>query len=343
MLPSTGSLLGAACLLAVIAPGEALGLTLGWEAPPICPPSEVVEAEIQRLTSSHDTAALVASALVSRTADARFRVVIDISGSATGHRELFADTCAQLAKATALIIALAANPDAAIDLAIETIDPVELEESPASQSELGPRGVELTRTPTPAPPQAAPTTRRGPPRGGPRPHHPLTPPYRVELFGHVGLAQGSLPSASALARLGGRLRLQNLTQQLSLKTTQNVNHDAQDGIGAEFSLTGAELLFCVSALRENPRLDACGGGRLDVLEADGHGGARAYDRHVWLPELVVGPLLGLELADPWRLELLPELGWLSRRPRFVVANTDEVLFQPARITFTIGMGLGYAL
>jgi len=331
------------CLLALVGSKDAVALTLDWEAPPICPPSEVVEAEVERLTSGHDTGALVARATVSRAADARFRVVVDISGSATGHRELFADTCAQLAKATALIVALAANPDAAIDLSIEPIEPVELEESPGLTPEFGPRGVEPTGAAAPAPAPTLPIARRGRPQGGPRRHHPLTPPYRIELFGHVGLAQGSLPSASALGRLGGGLRLPTVSGQLSLHTTQKVTHDAEGGIGAEFSLTGAELLLCLPTLHGDLWLDACGGGRLEVLRADGHGGARAYDRKVWLPGVVLGPKASLDLAEPWRLELLPELTWLTRRPRFVVTNVDEVLFQPARITVMLSVGLGYAL
>src|SRR5580658_1472911 len=91
-------------------------LTLTWDAPPECPSEGDVVADVQRrLGASVSGKMVVAHAKVSRRRDSTWRVVlVATQDGAKGQRTLDAPTCAAVASATALILALTIDPRAAM-------------------------------------------------------------------------------------------------------------------------------------------------------------------------------------------------------------------------------------
>jgi hypothetical protein len=96
-------------------PQQAEAVHLSWEAPAECPSSDDVLAETRRLLA-HDEALPAGETLTARavvTHDEAWSVVLEtVSRSGRYQRTLHAQTCRGLADATALILALAVNPDA---------------------------------------------------------------------------------------------------------------------------------------------------------------------------------------------------------------------------------------
>lgn len=93
---------GAAALVLLPAAVGAQSVALGWEAPPGCPDRAAL---LTRLPTAPRP--LSASARVTRRADGRWAMHLDIDdGAVRGERDLLADTCAELADAAVLILAL---------------------------------------------------------------------------------------------------------------------------------------------------------------------------------------------------------------------------------------------
>jgi hypothetical protein len=117
MRPRTTSTLAALVALTLVmharaAPSARVDLT--WTAPLGCPDRETVVAEVDRLLRSSSTKdPAVAHAEV--THEGRWRVRLETqSAGRSGRREIEAESCEQLAQATAVILALMIDPEAAM-------------------------------------------------------------------------------------------------------------------------------------------------------------------------------------------------------------------------------------
>lgn len=110
---SAASAIAAAGLVALVARAE-VPLTLTWSAPTGCPKREAVVAEVERLLAARTkpSSPVTASASITRGAgDYHLRIVVE-TPSGGRQRLLAAPTCAELADAAALILAIAINPSA---------------------------------------------------------------------------------------------------------------------------------------------------------------------------------------------------------------------------------------
>lgn len=303
---------------------QAMALELSWEAPAGCPSADSIAAEVTHLTGKADSSGLSARANVSRTPDQRFRVIIDLSGSAVGRRELTADTCAQLAKASALIVALAANPEAAIDLAVE---PVELAEEPQVRP-------------------AAPTTEKAAPQGPSRVPPRSTeaaPPVKVSLLSQLGIEGGTLPTTAGLLRVGARVEMLPLSVVGTLHVTQSRYTEFDNGVGTDLRAFGSQLLMCAASVQWIVTAAGCAGGRMELLTSHGYGGTTNSDANTWIPSGVLAAELSLGFHERWSAGLSSELSLLTRRPRFVVDNVDSILFQPEAMGWLFAVGVEYRL
>jgi hypothetical protein len=311
-------------VVALFTAHHADALELSWEAPAGCPNGDSVVAEVTRLTGKADSSGLSARANVSQTPDQRWRVLINLSGSAVGHRELTADTCAQLAKASALIVALAANPEAAIDLAVEPVDLAEVPEIPSSAPTSGTSARKK-------PPVSPPTSTQG------------SPPVDVSLLGQLGIEGGSLPTTTGLLRVGARVEMLPLSVVGALHVTQLSHTEFANQTGTNLRAFGSQLLVCAASIEWIVMAAGCVGGRLELLTSNGYGGIENYAEKAWLPSGILAVQLGLDFHEHWSLGLSSELSLPTLRPRFVVENVDSVLFQPEAMGWLFAVGLDYRL
>lgn len=288
-------------------------MELSWQAPPECPPTESIEREISRLAGPTEGQTVRAQVVVSHTAGQRWRVVIELSGSAAGHRELTADNCTQLSKAAALIIALAANPEAALDLPTED-PPADTRPGPAS----APPPID---TPPPAS-QRAPEI---------SPVNPSSTDINFGVFAALGYDRGSLPLPAGLVRIGGTIQYAWTSASLSLDLTESKNAEFVGGYGAMFRSVGGQWLGCGVPLRLPFRAQICVGPRLEQLTAIGYGNSQNLNRRVWRPAGMASLALAYAVGSRFHLGAQAELLGQLRRPRFIIENINVTLYEPSRL------------
>ncbi|MGC4064693.1 MAG: hypothetical protein QM784_08635 [Polyangiaceae bacterium] len=282
----------AALVVASAATCPALAVELEWKAPPECPIRDAVERDVARLAGPLEDKAFAAQLLVTRTPDDRWRVTIALTGAVQGHRELTADNCAQLARAAALIIALAANPDATLNLPTE---------------ELGGLGEEPTVGPSLPPPISSHQTegQSGSPGDGASAREDRRSARREEFgigpIAGLGYDSGSLPLGAGFLSLGLSARSGQFFGSLAGDVSQSARAQFADGLGAKFRVTGVELVGCVEPLPLAIRPSICLGPRVDALLATGYGATANFSRRVIRPAGVVGAHLNYDLSS--RLEI----------------------------------------
>jgi hypothetical protein len=86
-------------------------VTLTWNAPPDCPSSDAVLADVQRIVGGPTNRVVVARADVTETGPEHWTVhLVTSADGAPGDRTIDANSCASLAAATALILAWTVDP-----------------------------------------------------------------------------------------------------------------------------------------------------------------------------------------------------------------------------------------
>lgn len=313
---------------------DAKAIELSWLAPPECPNRETVLHDVTRLAGNNEGLALIANLVVARTTDSRWRVTIDLAGSATGHRELTADNCAQLARAAALIIALAANPEAALDLPTEppasgaSSNPEDTAtsisrngrttgEPPLSKPAAGQKG-----TPTEAE-EDSPGSDVGAASQQAHPHTYTT----LGTFAGIGYDHGSLPTGTGFVRLGGTLSHAPLELVLAVDLTAPSRSEFVGGYGARLRSTGAELLGCLAPTRGTLRTLACLGPRGEILFVKGYGTVADQFRYAARYSAVAAAEFAVPISESMQAGLLGELLLYLGRPNYVIENIDTVLYR----------------
>lgn len=179
-------------------------LELSWSAPPGCPSREALIGEIRRLLggSIENPGGVSARAEITARRAGDYRITLALrSDQGERMRDVQAPTCAELADAAALIIALAIDPSAVAGA--PEASPMQAPPSPAP-SEAPPASVTL---PPPPPLSASPAP---PPSWQPRtaaPHPsamPAPPPPRSEVHARAELGgeQGVFRHPSLMGRVG---------------------------------------------------------------------------------------------------------------------------------------------
>ena len=285
------------------------GLDLVWDAPPECPSrAEVVAAAV----SPRANLALRAEARVTRTPD--WAVELHVSG---GRRRIEARTCAELAEATALILALAMEG--------------------ADGEGLPPE------TGTAAPPPSRPTP---PPHGGGTEAHPDsgTPRARATLARFTVGASGALTTAilpglgtaggASLAWTPGRLRV----------AVDGALHGVQSGMiagsssGARFALRNLGAGVCAGFSAGPTSLAPCAGAVLFDVSAHGTGVDASYDAGASWLAVAAGGRASLPLRDAVALVASADALVPLSRPTFVVEGEGTV-HRPAALGARAGIGV----
>ncbi|HEY5957124.1 MAG TPA: hypothetical protein VIV60_11245, partial [Polyangiaceae bacterium] len=281
---------------------DAHALQLDWQAPTGCPTAEAVRLDITRLAGESEGDALIARAIVTPTADARFRVVIDLAGSATGHRTLTGDTCRQIARASALIIALAANPEASLELhADEPNDTKGAAATSAIPDEQPNPSRPISVTPTQSPRKSAPRASDSIQSSSPLPTEiPIKgnhPRRRWTLMALAGREWGTLPTPTDWLGFESKFRASSYPLSAAFGTMLTQRTSAEYigmDVGARFQAAIAQARLCVEPSNNGWFVEACGGVQVSVIRAHGYvrpnGLGRngvsevdAFTRYRWIP------------------------------------------------------------
>ena len=318
-LPPTFAAL--AGLLALVLPGrpgrasEAPGgsFTFTWDAPAECPSREQVEVEISRLLGGRIQIAqggdLDAHATVERGVAWSVSLTTRHAGRA-GRRSLDAPSCRSVAEATALIIALMIDPDAAAANAQER------KEEPAS-------------VPMPAAQVAAPGAR------------PVD--FLASLHGQGSL--GTLPEIDigvgvGLGLLGRRWRLE-LRGTYGLRRNQARDLPSVAGAHGRFNLTTGALVGCYRLGPSGLGFGPCAIAEAGVVSADGYGASVGFSRHALWAALGGGGYLSLAMGRHLCGLLEFDVLFPLYRPSYVFQDLPGVVFQAPAVGVRALAGMGW--
>lgn len=316
----TGLAWGLVCLLAAGAARADEPVLLTWNAPAGCPSGAAVRGQVERILGGATNHRVVARADVTEAAPADWSVhlVTDVDG-ARGERTLDANSCASLANATALIVALAVDPSRAR----------------AAQSTMPGARVAHPSAPELTAPQSAP------------PSHTL----KVQALVAAGAAfdVGTLPSPAvagqlALGALFGPLRLEvSGADWFAQRATKDVDGASE---GVRIHLFDAALRACVrDRFGLGFELNPCLGASVVVASSDGFGPAPAFTpQHELSAWGAAGASLLAEwnFAGPWALRASVGADVPLVRRNFVVrlsGQPDVGLHRPSVVAGTASLGV----
>ena len=259
-------------LLARLAAPPDGAVTLAWPTVAGCPGQPEVLAATTRLIAGGAPRAVDAVATLARDgAGWTLRLTLhDADG--TQHRVLTSSRCAALAEATAVILAVAAEP---LQVTTHLVDPTRDPSPPPAPSiaalpPLAADPLASERAPVPMPPERpAPQLRRTP---------------RIGLFVQVGAGIGPSPRfvpglAAGVALLWPRLRLEARATYWSRAELPQPGQAAS--VGAELRLASGGLRVCPTLVRRMFALQLCGGLELGAEIADAVGVANRAPRELW--------------------------------------------------------------
>jgi hypothetical protein len=293
-------------VLAAASPAQASGgarVNLRWSAPEGCPDAAHVTGEVDRLLgeeSPRPAAQLDVAATVTRDDGGELTVRLETQGDGGARvREIKGTSCAAVADAAALLVAL-------------IIDPVA-----ASRAVPAPSPPVVPPPPVPSPPPPAPPPPALPPPvpvppSPPGPASTLRPSLR--LLGWTLADAGSLPGISAA--FGGKAVM--VIAPLRFELGGGVWFDRrttvpqQPSAGGNVGLAAGSADACWSFLRPGPlELGPCLGFELGRLHADGFGGTTQGGGSVlwsalqggalfaWAPVRWIAGVLRLDAAVPF--------------------------------------------
>jgi hypothetical protein len=322
-----------AALCLVVAPSaraqEHEPVSLTWSAPAACPTEDHVRAEVLRLLAGPPISPdrhVTAMARVMRLESGRWRVEVFVM--AQGVRSLEAESCSGLADATALIVAIAVDPDragaAAYAAAPTALPPVQPEPALA--------------VPPPAAPPAplASSARLAPARGA-----AAEPRWSFGTWGLVDSATLPAPAfggAFGVGALVGRLRSE---AAFSVVPGRTYLVSSQPGVGADMSLwvASANVAYRVAL---GPAEVALGGGaeasHLGAVGVQVTAPVAGVPGSATWAALRADAMLTARIVAPIFFRLEVDAVAPLRRPTFVVDPLGTV-HQPAPLTGRLGAGV----
>ncbi|XXX79849.1 hypothetical protein WMF30_13850 [Sorangium sp. So ce134] len=337
---------------------SASGVELDWIAPGECADRGRVLAEIeQRLgrPSEQDGEPLLkARAVVSRNGRGSWDLRLTTTlGETTRSRELHGETCAELADAAALIIALAIDPDAANRGPLEAAPGAGAGPGAISSAEPG-AGVAPSAGAAPevdaapgAPTAAEPPPAASPPEGASAPAAPAQraarPSRPLELRGTLRasgvLDTASLPAVAPGAAISAGVLFGAVRAELS-----GTYFGAQQGfverttMGGDVHLITGGLRLCYAMRHRAFELGPCAGVEVGVMSAASIGAASpGSNRALWVAPYP-GALASFALSDRIRVPLAIDVPFPVTRDRFVLVGIGAV-HRSAAATFRASLGV----
>jgi len=253
--------------------GRRLPLELSWSAPSACPSATYVTDRVTHLLSkpSPDGALVMVTAHVRGIPGGRMELTLTTEvAEARGTRTVSAGSCAALAEAAAVFIALA------IDASREP-PPQDVAEPPPPSS----LNDALALPPPPAlapPPASAPAPASAPPAtSAPPPARPPPPASAPSLRPGAGLHGvldiGALPNVAPGVGLDVHVRVARVRAGLagSVSPVQQPTFDARTGAGASVRMRTAGFFGCYAAALAMLELGGCATAEVRFVDAAGVG------------------------------------------------------------------------
>lgn len=306
-------------LLTAAKEGRAQDLDLVWQAPDTCPTGEQVKSEFHRslrLSPGYVPPRLSATAIVEHTGGRWFLHLHTVRNGIEGDREIEADSCTSLGRATALVLTLA--------LGEGDLDQKPAEESPTRSDEA--------QSPKTEPPAAVPMA-AGVPAASPDRARPVARHGRLIWAPtlEARTAWGPLPGPSLGVGAGVDLRSTWWALSARVEGWPSVSQNPAPGLQTTYEGLGGALSFCVvDSPSSFVALALCAGVEETVLRGASTGGSPGPKVAPWTAE-VSSLRARLPLFDGVHIELGFELAASPSvfRPSFAVNNFGQVYAVPA--------------
>lgn len=289
-------------------------LDLTWDAPSSCPGRAWVLANVQRLVTTMPTQPLRVMA-VAREADGRWSVDLEMRGAASGTRTFHAGSCTSVARATALIVALALDPQAA------TLASDELAKGEASESGRDGERAQSVEAATPPDHAAKLETRgetlsstTGPSDRGPRP---------LAFLGAT-VERGLLPGVALASTVGVGVVWRALRADVrgQLAPSASASLARLPTVGADFSYAALALRGCAGHTTPSLAVYGCASMQGARVAGEGSGATETYRQTAWLTTFLPGILLRVPGRSVLSLEVEVEAVMALTRPEFVIVSRD---------------------
>ncbi len=288
-------------------------IAVDWEAPAECPSRDELQARLARLLAGSERKEAVRArvAVMRRRSGAWSATIVTNLPGVTGERTLSADSCDLLASATALVIALAFDPDL-------NLPTPPAPTPPAPPAPLSPRPEATSVEPSPA-------------EG--------SPPWRLVAEAWAAGDGGALPSIAPGAglALGAEHAPWSAQAYAEAWAAASATSSTRAGAGGHFQLFDAGLRACVGSWGWLG-YGACAGAEVDAEQATGFGvSAPGSAARAWISPrgglaLTVRLTEGVRL--PLRIEALVPLG----APSFALENVGTI-FRPAPVGVRASLGV----
>jgi hypothetical protein len=303
------------------APPERPAVEFRWDAPADCPPEAEVVAELERLLggplAERGGPRLTAIARVRREADGFDLRLWTVSDAGTLQRSLSHAQCDALAKAGALIAAMAIDPSVLERMA----DGTEAAEVAAEAKTVA----EPEPPPEPAPavePKVEPPVVK---TEEPRPQRRARK-VRGALRIGAGVSYGDLPGAGALLRVTPALLWPRARLELeaSYGPVRKARFDDDPSRGADLQLATAGLRGCAVLRARKLEFPLCAGVELGAIYGRGVGYTVSNEGRLLFASLSAAPAIFYAPHPRVAIGAIIEGAVHVARPRFVVEGAGEV-------------------
>jgi hypothetical protein len=352
----------ATSLGAATASAQTLPLTLEWTAPPQCPTADDVRREVVRqahVQPGSTPPTLDADARV-ESVGRRWRVELRTTRAGIeGYQTLEDESCELLARATALVLALALydpgdaapSPTPAPEAPRAESAPHRRPSPPADAAKPAPAPAPAAAEPEPPPLLAAPQPRPSdlapsqPPALAVSPVATSPAPLSWGLTADSRLSRGPLPDPNLGLSLGLDARRGRWLAKLRLVggvPTEQASAAAPD-VRGRYQAWGASLGACVVA-RPESRLALAGCAEVDASLLVATASGAAVDGTAFAPWYAAGPaaLARIRVSRRARLELGVGLGVSIDRPRFALRHLGDV-YEVPRLAPNATLGISVQL
>lgn len=315
------TLLGSIVALSSPAFAEGRAFQLSWQAPSECPSGAEVEAQIERLFNGRATSSaskrLQAVSTIVRSERGVWTVHLetDVDG-AHGERVLQGETCKAVSSATALILAMALDPEA-VGRALAA------PQAPPAPEELTTRIPDSTVAVVAVADVA-----------------PAGSPWRPRASALASVLFSILPKPAAAAALSLGVGHRRLGIDLTGMVSEQVRAPAmtRGDAGGSFRLLSAGGRLCDDVWRRSLVIGLCAGARVERISAAGFGVTNPDSRTVTTLAGLSTLAISVPLTRHLSAGIEAELEGRPYRPRFVLGGVG-VVYETPLLSASSGVGL----
>jgi hypothetical protein len=333
-----------ACVFALSEAHAEAPLAINWSAPPNCARIARVRQDVAELAGPNAGAGARATLVVTEAAGA-WRAQLTLSGTVQGQRSLSADSCDAAARAAALVIALAVNPEAASRLSEKLLAPVAAEPPPPAPA------AEEPAPPAPEPPlPVLPNGRLPEVVLGDPPVRYIDRSPRLEFGAGATGEFGLLPEFSfgVAAAAGLKADWFRTELELALFPSRYTSYRAAPNFGGRFAMGSLSLRTCARLLDHEVSAHLCGALRGHQLRAEGEATSEVgederarfatFKRNAAPASATLGGLFAWPSRSWIALQTRAEAVFPLSRPEFVIEGLGRV-HRPEAVGVTALLGV----